>query len=164
MISLTELLIGLAGVGIGIVLAAFVLGGGDPGGSSRSTQRPTTRPPTTPPPPRPAPPLWLVKGRTPSHSGRTLRIVMPMEHARARVMAQVKAAIDAITSVQPRGRRRAILHACCYALGQSLDAAGVSVDKVAPELEAAARAAGQDPEIIRGALEAGRRASELEHG
>jgi hypothetical protein len=54
------------------------------------------------------------------------------------------------------GTRQTTCNDKCFALGGFLDEARVSVDEIAPELEAAARAAGQNPEVVRRALEKGR--------
>ncbi|MEO0604822.1 MAG: bifunctional DNA primase/polymerase, partial [Myxococcota bacterium] len=81
----------------------------------------------------------------------------PQDRARSRIEGMVREAVQAITAAV-KGTRQTTCNDKCFALGGFLDEAGVSVDQVAPELEAAARAAGQNPEVVRRALEKGRQA------
>jgi hypothetical protein len=57
------------------------------------------------------------------------------------------------------GNRNETANRECYGVGGWLDGLGGTVDQVAPALEAAAVTAGQDPHLVRRALEDGRAAS-----
>ncbi|MEM6707013.1 MAG: hypothetical protein AAF690_30195, partial [Acidobacteriota bacterium] len=70
----------------------------------------------------------------------------------------VDEAIRAIKAIQhTRGDRNNTVNDKCFAIGGWLDEAGVTVDEVAPALEAAAVAATQPRSMVRRSLEDGRR-------
>jgi len=74
---------------------------------------------------------------------------------RIRVLGMVRAACARIRSA-PEGARNDTVNRECYSLGGFLDSAGLTVDDIAPELEAAARDAEQDPRQVRRQVEDGR--------
>lgn len=77
---------------------------------------------------------------------------------RKRVLGMVAGACDRIRSAS-QGTRNDTANRECYSVGGFLDAAGLSVDEVAPLLEAAVVAAEQPAALARRALEEGRKSS-----
>jgi hypothetical protein len=71
-------------------------------------------------------------------------------------LAGIVAAAAARIRAAPEGTRNHTLNTECFGVGGWLDGLGGSVEDAAPELEAAARDAEQDPSTVRRSLEAGR--------
>jgi putative DNA primase/helicase len=75
---------------------------------------------------------------------------------RQRIAGMVRAAVQRIGEAT-EGSRNDTVNTHCYSIGGYLDAAGVTVDEVAPMLELAAAAAEQPVEMVRRVLADGRR-------